>query len=62
MVLRWVRMRVVVDRLGDVDRRVCVRRVVWAVRWWRGARWVGVRAEFGGRERRWVVQFVRRVV
>lgn len=49
-----------VDEVGDVVRRVCVSRDVCLVRSWRTATWVGVGGE--GAERRWVVQFVRRVV
>ncbi len=57
-VARWVRMRVVVGRVGWVVRRVWERRVVWDERDWRVERWV----VGGGVGVRWEVQFVRRVV
>ena len=57
---RWVWIRERVDTVGGVvARRVWVKRVVWVVRAWRVARWVG---GGGGDVRSWVVQFVRRVV
>ena len=61
MVERCVWIWEVVDEVGVVARRVCVRRVVWLVRAWRVARWRGGGGEEGV-ERRWAVQVERRVV
>lgn len=57
---RCVSIREMVDAVGDVVRRVCVRSVVRFRRARRVATWVGVGGD--GAEKRWVVQCVRSVV
>lgn len=59
---RWVWIREIVDVVGEVARRVEIRRVVWVVRAWRVARCVGGCGWGDDEERRLVVQFVSRVV
>lgn len=56
---RWVRIWEVVDTVGEVARRVWVRRVVWLVSSRRG---VDLGGGGDGVERESAVQFVRRAV
>ncbi len=57
---RCASIREMVEMVGDVVRRVCVKRVVCLVRLRRVAVWVGVGGD--GAERRWTVHFVRSLV
>ena len=57
---RCVSIWEMVAAVGDVVRRVWVRRVVWLVRSVRAPVWRGVGAV--GEERRWAVHLVRSVV
>lgn len=57
---RCVSIREMVDAVGDVVRRVSVRRLVWLARPKMMATWVGVGED--GAERRWAVQFVSSMV